>query len=294
MRILITADLHYDIPRSQEPVRRLAREVCNSAADAIVLVGDTAGADLDTFAQCLRLFKPFSGMKLIVPGNHCLWSSHGESSLDRYEHILPELAWSEGFLYLDHKPVIIGQVGLVGSIGWYDYSFHDRSLGIPEAFYEAKVAPGAASYFHEHEQYQKLMEEYGRQLTPRQLGMFTRWMDGKYVKLPMSDREFLQMLTGRLRNQLADVSTRAERIIAFLHHLPFRKLVPQGRPDKFAFAAAYMGSQLLGDALMDCPKVTNVYCGHSHWPGRHKIGHLTVVNIGSTYIEKVLEVLDIE
>ena len=47
---------------------------------------------------------------------------------------------------LDHQPVVLGGVGLAGSIGWYDYSFADESLGIPEAFYEAKIAPGAAAY----------------------------------------------------------------------------------------------------------------------------------------------------
>ena len=46
MRILVTADLHYDIERSRAPTRQLAREIAATGGDALVLVGDTAGADL--------------------------------------------------------------------------------------------------------------------------------------------------------------------------------------------------------------------------------------------------------
>ena len=75
---------------------------------------------------------------------------------------------------------------------------------------------------------------------------------------------------------------RVRRIVAFVHHLPFADLVPPGRPARFAFAAAYMGSNVLGSVLLGCPAVTDVYCGHSHWRGRRTIGHVNVVNIGST------------
>ena len=85
----------------------------------------------------------------------------------------------------------------------------------------------------------------------------------------------------------------AMSIVAFMHHLPFRELVPRDRPDRFAFAAAYMGTQKLGDVLLACDKVSHVYCGHSHWPGRHRIGHVNVINVGSTYVEKKLESLEL-
>ena len=38
----------------------------------------------------------------------------------------------------------MGDVGFAGSLGWYDYSFAQASLGIPRRFYEAKVSPGVA------------------------------------------------------------------------------------------------------------------------------------------------------
>ena len=290
MRILVTADLHYDIARSREPARDLARRAVQAGGDALVLLGDTAGRELGPFAECLRLFADFPGRKLLVPGNHCLWCRAGETSMQRYEQVLPDLAASEGFAVLDHRPEVLGDVGLAGSIGWYDYSLRDESLGIPVEFYRVKMAPGAAGRLGEHAD---ILERYKGVLGERQLSIVTRWMDGWNVRLGSSDEEFLALLAGKLRRQLADLSARSQRIVAFLHHVPFAELVPPGRPDRFAFAAAYMGSPLLGRVLQEFPAVRDVYCGHTHWPGVHQIGPIRVVNVGSTYTEKHMEVLDI-
>ncbi len=290
MKILVTADLHYEVARSQRPTRLLAERVCAEDGEVLVLVGDTAGCQLELLRQALALFAGFDGRKLLVAGNHCLWCRDGESSLDRYERMLPDVAAECGFEMLDRKAVAMNGVGLVGSVGWYDYSFADDSLEIPEAFYEAKVAPGAAVQLGGHDE---LLEAHGHQLTERNLAIRARWMDGLHVRLPMSDKEFCQMLADRLAGRLEEFSAKVDRIVAFVHHLPFGELVPANRPDHFAFAAAYLGARRLGEVLLGCPKVTHVYCGHSHWPGRRKIGHLMAINIGSTYTEKRLEILEI-
>lgn len=289
MRILITADLHYDLRRSREPARELARRACAAGGDALVLVGDTAGADLATLRECLDLFAGFRGAKLLVVGNHCLWCADGEDSLRRYEELLPRAAGEAGFVVLDHHPQVLGEVGLVGSVGWYDYSFRDESLGIPVAFYRAKLAPGAAS----HRGADGLIDAHRAELTPRHYGIGVRWMDGRHVRLPVSDEEFVGVLAEKLRRQIAELSGRVGRIVALIHHLPFAEMVPRDRPDRFAFAAAFMGSARLGRVLTGEPKVTHLYCGHSHWPGRWRIGHIQAVNVGSTYTEKHLETLNL-
>ena len=61
MKILVTSDLHYDITRSREPTRDLARRVCAKGGDALVLVGDTAGARLEPLGEALTLFDGFPG-----------------------------------------------------------------------------------------------------------------------------------------------------------------------------------------------------------------------------------------
>jgi Calcineurin-like phosphoesterase len=290
MRVLVTADLHYDVPRSRSGARDLAANVCRQGGDALVLVGDTAGAAPEALFECLSLFSGFSGRRLLVPGNHCLWCREGEDSLDRYRDVLPDVCEEAGFSVLDHEPVVLGDVGLVGSVGWYDYSFRDASLGIPEAFYAAKVSPGAARRLEEH---RRLFERHGRDLTKRQRGFAARWMDGLRVRLPMDDAAFVEYLAGRLETQLRALSEKVERIVAFVHHLPFRQLVPTDRPDRFAFAAAFLGAGRIGEVLSGCPKVTHVYCGHSHWSAQCTIGHLKAVSIGSTYVDKCLEVLEL-
>ncbi|MFW5841514.1 MAG: metallophosphoesterase, partial [Planctomycetota bacterium] len=83
MKALITADLHYNIARSRLPAQRLAREICRTRADALVLLGDTAGKQPGPFIEALELFADFPGRKLLVPGNHCIWSRGGEDSLTR-------------------------------------------------------------------------------------------------------------------------------------------------------------------------------------------------------------------
>ena len=290
MMILITADLHYDVRRSRPATRRLAEEVRAAGGDVLVLAGDTAGAEPGPMREALALFADFPGRRLLVPGNHCLWCRREEDSVERYERILPALAAEAGFDVLDHSPVIHGGVGLVGSVGWYDYSFADESLGVPDEFYRAKVAPGAAEYLGT---FGELLRRHRHRLSRRHYSMGARWMDGVNVKLPMSDEQFALLLADKLDRQLAEVAARVQRIVVFLHHLPFRSLVPRGRPDRFTFAAAYMGAERFGKVLLDCPKVTHVYCGHSHWPKAARVGGMNVVNVGSTYTDKRLEVLDL-
>ena len=301
MKILITADLHYDIARSRSGACELAERACREGGDALVLIGDTAGRDPEPLRQCLRLFSGFTGKRLLVMGNHCLWCRPHENSMYRYDTLIPEIAAAEGFGVLDHESAVMqakpGTVpspapvlGLVGSIGWYDYAFADPALEVPQAFYEAKVAPGAANYFEEH---RHLVEAHRHLLTERHLEMSSRWMDGVHVRLGMSDADFVRLLADKLRKHLEQVASQVERIVAFTHHVPFRELIPTDRPDRFAFAAAYMGSPAIGEVLLACPKVTHVYCGHSHWPGECQIGHVRVVNVGSTYTEKRMVTLDV-
>jgi Icc-related predicted phosphoesterase len=289
MRILITADLHYNITRSRRPAEQLARRICDTRADALVLLGDTAGREPGPFLEALGLFERFAGLKLLVPGNHCLWCRPGENSLQRYHQNLVDWAGRKGFAVLDHAPQMIDGVGLVGSIGWYDYSYRDESLAIPLAFYEHKLTPGAAAWMGQTE----LVESHSDQLEDHHMEMGMRWRDGQFVKLPFSDQEFTEQLARRLENQLRWLARQVDRIVVFTHHLPFAQLVPPDRPPRFAFAAAFLGSDRIGQAIRTCSKVTDVYCGHSHWPMEIELpGSLRAVNVGSTYTEKRLEVFD--
>lgn len=291
MNILLTTDLHYDIPRSRGPAEELARRVCATNADALVLLGDNAGDDLTHQRDVLRLFSGFSGQKFLVPGNHDLWCLQGQTSLERYERLLPELAREEGFTMIDHAPAVLGdgQVGLAGAIGWYDYSLRSEELGVPLPFYEKKISPGAAAYYGQHVD---LLEEHVDDLTRRHLSIGVRWRDGLRVDLGMSDEAFLDRQVETLRRQLDDLTGRCERVVVCLHHLPLAELVPEGRPDSLTFAFAYLGSGRIGTLLAEYDNISHVCCGHSHWKMHIRRGDTRYISIGSTYKHKELEVLE--
>lgn len=288
MRLIVTADLHYDIARSVAPTEQLAGRVNKRGGDALLIVGDACGRDLSILRRCLALFDAFPGRIFYVAGNHDLWTLGG-SSLERYERELADVCREAGVWYLDERPYIQDGIALVGSIGWYDYTFRQESLGIPVRFYEHKVAPGAAARLDE---YRHLVNGYD-DVAPSMLDITTRWMDGAYVRLPMTDIEFTQRVRDRLVEHLRGAAGQAGEIVVAMHHLPFDEMVRHsGRPN-WDFANAYMGSRSFGELLLSEPKVRYVFCGHTHLRQRVRREHIECINVGSTYIAKRCEVLDL-
>lgn len=289
MRILVTADLHFDIARSREPTRELAARVCATPADALLIVGDLAGADVEILEACLRQFAEFRGAKILVAGNHDVWT-RGESSLERFEEVIPRVADACGFHDLDTGPLLLDGVAFVGTMGWYDYSFAPRDLRMPARFYEHKISPAAAERL---EAFRHLIEGHD-DVTPEMRQFAVRWMDGEYVHLPMSDGAFCDRLVARFREHLDAVARQASQIVAAIHHLPFEELVTQHDGRAWPFVRAFMGSPRFGEVLLDTPAVRHVFVGHSHLRGRLTKGALTCINVGSTYSEKRLEELTVE
>ncbi len=289
MRILITADLHYDVARSKAPTEAIAEEMCRKGGDVLLIVGDCVSTDLTMLDRMLGLFEGFRGAKLLVAGNHELWTCGGADSLHRYEVELKEACERNGVHYLDDAPYRANDVAFVGSVGWYDYSFRPSKLSIPLRFYKSKIAPGAAGQFNHH---RHLLEQFddisaaGRDVT-------TRWMDGVRVKLPMDDIAFTHRLVDKLRGHLDEVHESAQHVVAAIHHLPFHELVPRSLIPNWEFANAFMGSELFGEALLDYPKVRHAYCGHCHQLKRCRRRELQCISVGSTYKDKRYEVLDV-
>lgn len=288
MRILATSDLHYDIARSKAPTEALARQMCAAGGDVLLLVGDSAGADLAALDACLALFEEFRGARLATAGNHELWTRGGDS-LHRYENEVAEVCSRRGFHYLDAAPYRADGVAIVGSVGWYDYSFRTAAMKVPLRFYQHKIAPGAAARLVEYEH----LAAHADDVPVHARDLSTRWMDGVRVRLGMSDVQFTHYLTEKLRRHLDHVHEAAGRVVAAVHHLPFYELAPHSVLPNFEFAAAFFGSELLGEALLDYPKISHVYCGHTHRYARCRRRHIECVCIGSTYQEKRYEVLDV-
>ncbi|MHC4480902.1 MAG: metallophosphoesterase family protein, partial [Planctomycetota bacterium] len=195
-RLLVTADLHFGLyPTGDGCVLELARCVARSGADVFAIAGDVADADTDYFSACLDLFATFKGQKLLVPGNHDLWST-GAGSQKKYRDVLPSIARDCGFQMLDAAPVTIGGVGFIGSIGWYDYSFRNRELNVNLQQYERKELPGVCT-----------------------------WNDVRFIDWEFSDAEFSEKCLGRLTTAYRSIEPQVHTVVALLHHVPFKELL---------------------------------------------------------------------
>lgn len=148
--------------------------------------------------------------------NHDLWINNPDS-LVLYEKILPTIVNKCGFHYLDQKPFIKGDVGFAGNIGWYDYSFKDSSLPIPERYYLNKRWPNMVT-----------------------------WNDGRYVHLGMSDIAFARLLNDKLKRHFASVSRQVNTIICAFHHVPFTELLRTRHTSMDKFLTAFSGNKKTG------------------------------------------------
>ena len=288
MRILLTADLHFNHPRSRPLAAEVIEKINNTGGDVLVVIGDTAVADGDSLEQCLSLFR-FAGPKLFITGNHELWTNRPDSyAIFRDE--LPGRVRGMGWRWLEDEPYVSPnrQFAIVGSIGWYDYSFAQPNLGIPRRFYEAKISPGAAARLTEHAHLLDKTDD----IPPHAMEIFARWNDGRNVRLHRSDEQFLVELLHRLCAQL-DALKGIPTIVAATHHLPFAELLPPPHSFQWDFAKAYLGSGAIGDLLSRYEAVRHLFCGHSHYPAAAEIGGIRATNIGSGYRFKTFKTLDL-
>jgi len=290
MRLAVTADLHYEhSDTSRRAAEALAEEICQSDADAVVLAGDTFAFDTDVLRACLRLFDGFDGAKCLVPGNHDVWVESEGDSWQVYGEAIPEVAGDEGFHVLDQGPLALDSVGIVGNMGWYDYSLADDSLGVPRRFYERKIAPGVAAAVPVA---RRLLEE-SDDIGPEARDLTTVWNDARFVRWPYLDDEVVAMMADRLREHIAEVESQVDSIVCVTHHLPFENMVHRYDAPKFAFTNAFMGSPKLGEAMLACPKVRFALCGHNHRPCRVSNGHIECINVGGSYPTKRFEMVEV-
>jgi Icc-related predicted phosphoesterase len=285
MRLLVTADLHYNHPRSRGLAEALIDEMNATGGDVLLVVGDTAVADGDALERCLERFR-FAGPRLFVAGNHELWTERDDSHR-LFTEELPRRVEALGWRWLETAPFVSGEVAIVGSVGWYDYAFARPELQIPRRFYEHKISPGAAEHFTA---FAPLLA--GDDVTAVARDVVARWNDGRHVKLHRADEQFLAERLRELERHLSAART-AKHVIAAVHHVPFRELLPNPRIPQWDFAHAYLGSPRIGELLLRYPNVRHVFCGHSHLAVEAKIGPIHAINVGSGYRWKTYRTLDV-
>ncbi|MGH7178795.1 MAG: metallophosphoesterase family protein [Tepidisphaeraceae bacterium] len=286
MRLLVTADLHFNHTRSGPLARELIKQMNDTGGDVLLVAGDTATSAGDALERCLSLFE-FDGPRLFVAGNHELWS-RGADSLPIFQDELPRRIRGLGWQWLQGDPFVRDDIAIVGSIGWYDYAFAVPELGIPQRFYEHKLSPGAGARLPEFSH----LFDRDDDIPDAAREIVARWNDGRFVRLHRSDSDFLNELLDELRAGLLSVP-RARHVVCAIHHVPFEQLLPPRHGAQWDFARAYLGSPRIGALLREFESVRTVVCGHSHFAAETRIGSIRAINIGSGYRSKTFRSIEI-
>jgi predicted phosphohydrolase len=256
VRIAFTSDLHIDItPQNRGLLPYLLGRVEELRPHVLVLAGDL-GNDLSAWREALQQFQSLSIVKMVVPGNHDVWMEskralkRTQDSAWKYNHALPASAEEFGFHYLPTKPVVFGEVGFVGSLGWYDYSIRDQRLdGVISLSVYEKGEFSAGSWNDVR---------------------YAAWLrypasdNWRQRKLRITDAEVCQSMQDSLNRDLASFRESVDRIVAVVHTCPFESCIERTTlPDPFD---AYEGSSGIGEILTRYSgrhKIVTI-CGHRH------------------------------
>ena len=232
MRIVLVADLHYQ-ENNSDSVEEFIRSVNQTNADGLFILGDIASGIVLT-SKCLQQFRDFKLGKYFIAGNHDLWSKNFDS-LEIYQNFLPNIGKKFGFNFLEKQPVVISEIGFVGTIGWYDYSFRDKTCDIPLEYYQNKSIPKVAT-----------------------------WVDKLMINWNLTDEVFTNQTIKNLEKDIEKIYEQSEKIVCLTHQVPFEELLPDQNDEVGRFYRAFSGSEKIGNLINKYPKIKYVFCGHTH------------------------------
>jgi predicted phosphohydrolase len=260
MKIVYTSDLHYDAsPHNPEAIRQVAAEFKKLEPDVVILAGDL-GDTLDSLEKVLTCFADIDAARLLVPGNHDLWIEpgkgfgQGSDSGEKYASLIPALAGRLDFVDLGQGPFYLGNVGFVGSLGWYDYTLADPRLGLSPEDYQAHRFGDKVWWDHSRinwRRYPRATDEVG-----------------------LTDREICEGLAAKLEAHILEAENQAERIVAVVHTCPFEAVFE--RSEEPHFFDAFQGSARLGEILLAHDKIEYCVTGHKHTGGDWRQGRLNI------------------
>lgn len=279
MKIVAIADLHYSIDSDESSrAEAIAAAVRDADADVLVVAGDCAAEGGDAVGAALAMLAGFDGPRLMVPGNHDLWEDRPPFHTRRiYQQRLPEVAAEHGFTMLDQGPVVIADTAFVGCMGWYDYSMRQQTApreGLTVT--PIAVEPGAESGASfsavpgaeegpwdglEAADYAANGLVWQGDGSPR----VAVWNDALHLDWEHDAARLARRFADQLRAQIEAVGDRARRVVGVTHFVPFAELAEATTENPTrAFARAYLGSPLLGEALLEARELALVIYGHRH------------------------------
>lgn len=268
MRIATVSDLHTDFAENRDLLVQLATEIHARGVDLVIVAGDVSHVD-DRIDRALRALGATAPRIAYLPGNHDLWRTDIAKGAvvdtwTRYTDELRRIAEGANAHYIPAAPLVMGDVALVGTCGWYDYSF---------------VEPW-------------VLEQVGlAAITRKKLGPLG-WSDAAYTSFrdhngePMQDPEVARRMERELAAQLEQVTADPSiaHVVVATHHQPFRQVVRRSGSLPWEFFCAFMGSEGMGRIILaHRAKVRAVVYGHSHIVGEHHIEGLRVYGTALGY-----------
>lgn len=217
-------------------------------ADLLVLAGDNAEGP-EWFAKLLVLLADVAPERAALAGNHDVWSAAkagGPNSEALRDHALRDMAHAHGWLWLEEDSWHRGPIGVVGSMGWYDYSAADPRAGHSPAIYARDKGTVNA--------------------------------DAWKIDWPQSDIEVAKGCGEGLIERLDAAAARpgCEEVVVVTHVPLFEQAMVRralSEPDavRWNFGNAYFGNLTLGARVAQREAVRLVVSGHSHFGGRWKV-----------------------
>jgi len=268
MRVFATSDLHLGTDRrGDRAVRALVRYLqdIGTPKDVLMILGDLGTSNSD-IARCLNYFASFPGNKLAVAGNHDIWVTpeEGQDSTDQYRQ-LAQICQQQGFTLLDQESAVVNDIGFIGTMGWYDYSFRDLP-GVPLEAYRDKIFPGESK---------------------------PCWTDARLVRWSFSDEVVVEQQLHYLQGQLDRLE--GKQVVVGMHHVPTKSLLWHPRrvvPAKWRFRNAFLGNRRFEKLFTEyADRIAYVLCGHIHSRSSTIIQGIPYASIGSTYEKKELVIL---
>lgn len=285
IKIAVTSDLHYGTLAQKEDLENYGSMLARKGVTHLAICGDLAsrGFEHASFGEALSALSTFPGKILFTPGNHDLWTKEMDSFQVLTTH-LPEMLSGRGFHLLDANPVVVGDIGIVGSVGWYDYSYTKVPAYLEELFSRYIFR------FNSRDGEERLLrwneigndEFQGKTCIVSADGSKWRkstWQDKRYIHWDFTDESFLDYCIERLRKDIELIKDKVERILVLIHHLPFFDFVPDIPEPTWGFHRAFLGSGKMGEMLLNYPKVKYLFFGHSHRDTGARIGHIAAQNV---------------
>lgn len=271
IRLALTADLHYGIT-SAETIAALVDSIAAAGCDAVLLAGDI-GEPADNFRAALELFADLPPPRVVVAGNHDLWAGDYPSRY-LWDDVLPHISSAAGCTWLDRENLIIGDTGICGTIGWYDYSAGDPRLA-----------------------------DYDDSRYSREKPKFN--MDGLRIDWSQTDAEFAAEILAAFHQRITVLQNNpaVKHIVVLTHVPPFEEQLIRKPLDDFLWNVnnAYFGNLTLGREILRHDKVRLVVSGHTHVgvdatisPSGAEDKSIRVITVGSGYFKPKLQIVDLD